>query len=107
METRQDSSTEPQLYEGCVSANPDVQEQVHKYMLDDLEDAREAEAVEEHLLECAYCRETFLTMLSVRVGAAGATGLRGCGGADEGAPQDARLLNSADFKEQGGRQSPP
>ena len=111
MEPRQGSSTETRLFEECI--NPGVQEKVFKYLLDDieaeqgaeLEAEQEAEAVEDHLLECRYCRETFLTMLSIRVEADGANNLRG--GRGEPAPADAQLLTLADAEEQGAEETRP
>lgn len=103
MATRQGRSTETQLSEECIDS--DVQEKVFKYLLDDIEDEPEAEAVEDHLLECRYCRETFLTMLSVRVGADGSNNLRG--GSGDVAPTDAQLLKLADAEQQGGEENRP
>lgn len=111
METRQGNSTETRLIEECI--NPGMQEKVFKYLLDDieaeqgaeLEAEQEAEAVEDHLLGCRYCRETFLTMLSVRVAADGANNLRGDRG--ELAPADAQLLKLSDAEEPDGEEKRP
>jgi hypothetical protein len=103
METRQDRLNEAQLFDECI--NPNVQEQVFKYLLDDLDDEHEAEAVEDHLLECRYCRDTFLTMLNVRVEANGARNLRD--GAGSPAPTDSQVLRLADSKKQGKEENTP
>lgn len=103
METREDRSTGAQPFEECI--NSGVQEKVFKYLLDDIEDEREADAAEEHLLECRYCRETFLTMLHVRVEANGMQGLRE--NRVEPVTADAQLLESAGLKEQDGEERHP
>lgn len=102
METIHDMLTEAQPFEKC--SNPDIRKQVFKYLLDDLDD-HEAEVVEDHLLECRYCRETFLTMLRIRTEADGAKNLRERRG--EPAPNDAQILKLADSQKQDSEEKRP
>jgi|SRR5205085_2982777 len=87
------------VWEVCNS--PEIGELLPEYIADLLADSV-AEAVEDHLLDCLYCRENYLKVLSIAEAARRAKGARSDEGKhalqDECAPGAATVLNMTDFK---------
>lgn len=94
MNMSQRESTEAQFSGTCIT--PDVQDQVFEYIADLLED-REAERIEDHLLDCRHCREFFLTMR--RIGSEAHKEQNSRGGEDGQSPNShAQVLRLSDFR---------
>ena len=74
--------------------NPNIREYLSEYATDSINHPLAGE-IEEHLLECRYCREVFLVMLGVRKQMAGNRNASEQGSSTE------RFLNLLDFREPG------
>ena len=94
MNTSQHEFTESQRREKCT--NPALQAQLFDYIAELLSDEAQEE-VEDHLLDCQYCREFFLMMLNVRSEARRERILRSS--KDDGTQGNVQLLRLADFRQ--------
>jgi hypothetical protein len=86
---------EAQSDEACTY--PHAGGRLADYLADPLE-SPVAQEVEDHLLECRYCREFFLAVLSIRGEARMVKTMSG--NADESPSGDANVMRLSDFKKE-------
>ncbi len=95
MNTSQYKINEAQASGTCT--HPTLGDRLSAYLADPVESPA-AEEVEDHLLECRYCREFFLMVLSIRGEARMAKKKRA--GANGHSSNDEKVLRLADFRKE-------